>query len=112
MAEATEKLTDFEDRLIEFFTRVQESVVDGLRTVADKLEGRLPEVKVPYADKVPTADEVVDNTYSFAGKVLDNQKDFADNVLKATAPVRDKFVTDSKPATKKAPAKKATAKAA
>jgi len=123
MADTTAKLTEYEDKVIEFFTNVQESVVDGLRTLADKLDSRMPEVTVPYADKLPTADEVVDNGFAFAGKVLDNQKAFAGEVLDATAPVRDKFVaptngTSAKPAAakkapaKKAPAKKATAKKA
>ena len=44
---------------------------------------------MPYADKLPTADEVVDNGFAFAGKVLDNQKAFAGEVLDATAPVRE-----------------------
>ena len=54
MSEATEKLTDFEDKVIEFLTSVQESVVNGLRTIADELENRLPEVNVPYAENLPT----------------------------------------------------------
>jgi hypothetical protein len=70
-------------------------------------------VTVPYADKLPTADEVVDNGFDFAGKVLDNQKAFAGDMLQATAPVRDKFVVETPAApAKKAPAKKTTAKKA
>ncbi|MEL7209357.1 MAG: hypothetical protein AAGK32_14170 [Actinomycetota bacterium] len=105
MAPATEKLSEIQDKVIELLTRVQEPVLDGLRTVVDKVEGRVPELAVP--EQVPTADELVDNGFGFAKDVLDNQKKFAGQVLKATAPVRDKFRESAAPAAKKASTKKA-----
>jgi hypothetical protein len=107
MAPATAKLAEFEDKVIDLFTRVQEPVLDGLRTVVGKIEGRVPELAVPYREQIPTADELVDNGFGFAKNLLDNQKKFAGNVLKATAPVRDKFVAETTAPAKKAPAKKA-----
>jgi len=114
MADTTEKLTEFEDKVIEFFTNVQESVVDGMHTVVDKVEDRVPEVTVPYRDQLPTADELVDNGFGFAQKLLDNQKAFAGDMLKVTAPVRDKFVAPApkKPTAVKKPAATTTKKAA
>lgn len=107
MAPATAKLAEFEDKVIDLFTRVQEPVLDGLRTVVGKIEGRVPELAVPYREQIPTADELVDNGFGFATNLLDNQKKFAGNVLKATAPVRDKFVAETPAPAKKASAKKA-----
>ena len=107
MAPATEKLAEFQGKVIDLVVRVQEPVLDGLRTVVTKVEGRLPEVNVPYGDKLPTADELVDNGFGFAGDLLANQKKFAGDVLKVTAPVRDKFAAEAAPAPKKASTKKA-----
>ena len=73
----------------------------------------VPEVKVPYRDKIGTADEYVAQAFGFAESFVKNQKAFAGDVLDATAPVRSKFVdADAKPvAAAKKPAK-ATRKAA
>ena len=101
MSVATEKLTELQDQVLDVVARLQEPVVTGVATVADKVEGRLPEIKIPgLGDTVPTADEVVDASFGFGQKLLDNQKQFADAVLKAAKPVRAKFVSDAKPAPK------------
>lgn len=101
MSVATEKITELGDQVLDLVARIQEPVVNGLRTAAGKVEGRLPEVEVPgLGDKVPTAAELVDARFDFGQKLLDNQKQFAAAVLDATAPVRNKFVAPAKPAPK------------
>ena len=93
MSVATEKITDIQDQVLDFVARIQEPVVNGLRTAATKVEDRLPEVKAPWlGDKVPTATELVELQFAFRQRFLDNQKHFAEAVLDATAPVRHKFV--------------------
>lgn len=93
MSVATEKISEFQDQVLDFVARIQEPVVNGLRTAATKVEDRLPEVKAPWlGDKVPTATELVDLQFAFRQRFLDNQKQFAEAVLDATAPVRSKFV--------------------
>ncbi len=107
MSVATEKITEIQDQVLDLVARVQEPVVNGLQTVATKVEERLPEVKIPgLGDTVPTASQLIDAQFAFRQKLLDNQKQFADAVLKATRPVRSKFVAT--PAAKTAP--KATTK--
>jgi hypothetical protein len=101
MSVATEKLTEIQDQVLDFVARVQEPVVNGLRTAASKVEDRLPEVTVPWlGDKLPTASELVDLRFAFGQRLLDNQKQFAGAVMDATAPVRHKFVAEAKPAPK------------
>lgn len=102
MSVATEKLTEIQDQVLDLVARIQEPVVNGVATVATKVEGRLPEIKVPgLGETVPTAAEVVDASFTFGQKLLDNQKQFADAVLKAAKPVRKHFVTaDGKPVAK------------
>ena len=93
MSVATEKISELQDQVLDFVARIQEPVVNGLRTAATKVEDRLPEVKAPWlGDKVPTATELVELQFTFRQRFLDNQKQFAEAVLDATAPVRSKFV--------------------
>jgi hypothetical protein len=107
MSVATEKITEVEDQVLDFVSRVQEPVVDGVRTVVSRVEDRIPEINVPgLGDTVPTASELVENGFAFAQKVLDNQREFAQAVLDATAPIRHKFVGEAaKPASKTSAAK-------
>jgi hypothetical protein len=102
MSVATEKITEIQDQVLDLVARIQEPVVNGLRTAAGKVEERLPEVNVPgLGETVPTASELVDTQFAFGQKLLDNQKQFADAVLDATSPVRKKFVgATAKPAAK------------
>ena len=101
MSVATEKITEIQDVVLDYVARIQEPVVNGIQTVAAKVEGRLPEIKVPgLGETVPTADELVATQFAFGQKLLDNQKQFAEAVLKAAKPVRKKFVAEAKPAPK------------
>jgi hypothetical protein len=102
MSVATEKITEIQDQVLDLVARIQEPVVNGLQTVSTKVSDRLPEVRIPgLGDTVPTAEELVKARFDFGQKVLDNQKQFATAVLKATKPVRSKFVAS--PAAKPAP---------
>ena len=111
MSVATEKMNEIQDQVLDFVARIQEPVVNGLRTAAVKVEDRLPEVNVPgLGDKVPTAEELVEAQFGFGQRLLDNQKQFAEAVLDATAPVRSKFVAPA--VAKPAPVKATKVKAA
>ena len=107
MSTATDKLEQVEDQVIDFVSRVQEPVVDGIRKAADAVEDYVPELTFKaVGDTLPTATELVENGFQFAQRVLDNQHRFAKSVLDATAPVRNKVETSAK-ATKKPAAKTA-----
>jgi outer membrane biosynthesis protein TonB len=60
-----------------------------LTSVYAPLTGRLPKlpVSLPFADKLPTPEEAVDNAYHLAEQLLANQRQFAEDVLKAMAPL-------------------------
>ena len=94
MSVATEKINEIQDQVIDLVVRVQEPVVSGVKNVATKVEGRLPEVNLPWVgDTLPTATQLVDAQFRFRQRMLDTQKDFVKAVLAATLPVRRKFVT-------------------
>jgi hypothetical protein len=99
--------------------------LETVRTAAPKLPSKLPQVSLPFADKLPTPQDAVANAYHLAEQLLASQRRFAEDLVKATAPLRPGYresspevpspsawqdaVTDSEP---KTPAVTAAAKAA
>jgi hypothetical protein len=68
----------------------QDAVVDAIQLWADAVQAikpPLPEVGIPFADKLPKPGELVANAYDFAEQLLATQRKFAEDVLAATAPV-------------------------
>ena len=68
----------------------QTAVVDAIETWATAVQSikpDLPQVNVPFADKLPTPQEVVAAAYDFAEQLLASQRKFAEDLLKATAPL-------------------------
>ena len=98
MSQAIEQLNEYESKAMELVEKVQEPVVDYVRTAAEWAEARLPEVKVPNLDRIGHADEYVAFVFDVVDTVVKNQKAFAGDLLTATAGVRAKFVdADAKP---------------
>jgi len=99
--------------------------LDTVRTTAPKLPSKLPQVSLPFTDKLPTPQDAVANAYHLAEQLLASQRRFAEDLVKVTAPLRPGYresapevpsrsawrdaVTDSEP---KTPAVSAAAKAA
>ena len=99
--------------------------LETVRTTAPKLPSKLPQVSLPFADKLPTPQDAVANAYHLAEQLLASQRKFAEELVKATAPLRSGYrdsspevpsrsawqdaVTDSEP---KTPAVSAAPKAA
>jgi len=110
MSEVIEQLNEIESKAVELVEKVQEPVVEYVRSAAEWAEARLPEVvKVPSLDKIGSAEEYVAFAFDVVDTVVKNQKAFAGDLLTATAGVRAKFVdADAKPVS----AVKSTAKKA
>ena len=106
MSSITETLTTAQDQVLEVIEKIQEPVVGAVRTVAEKVEGVLPEDRpsAPFADALPEPKAVVEFYFSFRQKLLDNQHDFAKAILGAVAPVQPATPKAAKPAAKKAAA--------
>jgi hypothetical protein len=99
--------------------------LETVRTTAPKLPSKLPQVSLPFADKLPTPQDAVANAYHLAEQLLASQRKFTEDLVKATAPLRPGYresspevpsrsawqdaVTDSEP---KTPAVSAAPKAA
>ena len=70
--------------------RSQEAVIEAIKTWADTVRSiapPMPEVSLPFSDKLPKPEELVGNAYDFAEKLLASQRKFAEDVLHATTPL-------------------------
>jgi hypothetical protein len=69
-------------------SKSQAAVVDAIETWASAIQSikpDLPQVNVPFADKLPAPQDVVASTYDFAEQLLASQRKFAEDLLKAAA---------------------------
>jgi hypothetical protein len=79
-----------QDEILSTIRRSQEAVVDALQTWASAIQSirpELPELNVPFADKLPKPQDLVASAYDFAEQLLASQRRFAEDVLQATAPL-------------------------
>jgi hypothetical protein len=89
MAESTvtQELTS---EVLNTISKSQAAVVDAIETWASAVQSikpDLPQVNVPFADKLPTPQDVVARAYDFAEQLLANQRKFAEDLLTATTPL-------------------------
>lgn len=115
MSAPTEMLTELEDQVIETLTKAQEPVLSSVRRAVELVDGVLPEVTIPEAEKLaerlPSAKEIVDSQYAFATRLLKLNHEFVLALLDAVKPLELKVLPEAKPApktTRKAAAKPAS----
>jgi hypothetical protein len=93
---------ELQGEIINTVRKGQDAVVDAIQMWTDAVQAikpPMPEVGIPFADKLPTPGELVTGAYDFAEQLLAMQRKFAEDVLHATAPL---FTGDTAPAAKKA----------
>ena len=81
---------ELQGEILKTVRKGQEAVVDAIQLWADAVQAirpPLPEVGIPFADKLPKPSELVAGTYDFAEQFLAAQRKFAEDVLHATAPL-------------------------
>jgi hypothetical protein len=91
---------ELQGEILKTVRKSQEAVVDAIQAWADAVQSikpPLPEVGIPFADKLPKPTELVAGAYDFAEELLAAQRKFAEDVLQATAPL---FGTGAAPASK------------
>jgi hypothetical protein len=95
-------LGQVQDEILSTVRKSQAAVVEAIETWAAAVQSitpSLPELNVPFADKLPRPQDLVSGAYDFAEQLLASQRAFAENVVAATASLL--------PAQHDAPAKKA-----
>jgi hypothetical protein len=81
---------EIQDEILNTVRKSQAAVVEALETWASAVKSitpDLPEVNVPFADKLPKPQELIASAYDFAEQLLASQRKFAEDVLKATTPM-------------------------
>jgi hypothetical protein len=92
---------ELQGEILKTVRKGQDAVVDAIQLWTDAVQAikpPLPEVGIPFADKLPTPGELVTGAYDFAEQLLAAQRKFAEDVLHATAPL---FNGETAPAAKK-----------
>ena len=99
---ATTATQELQDEILKTVRKGQEFVVDAIQAWTDAVQAikpPLPDVNIPFTDKLPQPAEFVAGAYDFAEQLLAAQRKFAEDVLRATAPL---FYGETVPAAKKA----------
>ena len=98
VSEITESV---QTQVLDLLNKAQEATIDGVRTLAETVEGFVPELpELPFAGRIPEPSTLVDDAFDFAAKLLDSQRRFAQELFAAAAPVTSKNVvktTTTKP---------------
>src|SRR3984957_15065392 len=69
----------------------QEAMMAAVKTWLETVRTatpRLPQVGLPFADRLPTPQDAVANAYHLAEQLLASQRRFAEELVKVTAPLR------------------------
>jgi hypothetical protein len=80
----------------------QEAVIDAIQAWADAVQAikpPLPDLNIPFTDKLPQPAEFVAGAYDFAEQLLAAQRKFAEDALAAIAPL---YTSEPATSTKKA----------
>lgn len=92
---------DLQGEILKTVRRSQEAVVDAIQTMANAVQSikpPLPDLNIPFTDKLPQPGELVTGAYDFAEQLLAAQRKFAEDVLAVTAPL---FTSEAPAAAKK-----------
>jgi hypothetical protein len=80
---------DLQDEILKLIRTSQDAVVDALQawtTTVQSVTPDFPKVNLPYADRLPKPESLVNEAYDFAEQLLSAQRKFANDLLQVTAP--------------------------
>jgi hypothetical protein len=98
---------EVQEEILNTVRKSQAAVVEAIQTWTSTIQSitpALPELNVPFTEKLPKPQELIASAYDFAEQLLASQRKFAEEVLKATAPMLAR--KDDAPASKSASAAK------
>ena len=88
MSTVTELTEAAQEQTLSAIRQSQQYVVDAVRTWAEAMEKAVPAVPpLPLSDELPTPQQIVQSSFTFAEQLLKVQREFAEQVLQAAAPV-------------------------
>jgi hypothetical protein len=106
---ALESISTVEEQVIDGIKQAQDVALKVTRSVVDTVAPYVPEFDRPFADRLPTADELIDNAFDFVGELLKVNRGFAHQVVDVLAPLNGETKTGPKAQPKAKPASKVQA---
>ena len=93
MSTILEPVTDIQDRIVHAIGELKQPITKVVSTVVDFVTERRSDLPaVPFAGKLPTPVELIDNQAKFATNVVRTTKTVATAAAKAAAPVTDQLL--------------------
>jgi len=90
-AAKSEPIQAAQEQTLKAIRETQQGIVEAVRIWAETVEKTVPAVPaVPFADEIPSPQEIVHTSFEFAEQLLKAQREFTENVLDAASPVIDK----------------------
>jgi hypothetical protein len=90
MTEARTVARDLQEDILSAVRKSQAAVIEAIQTWTSKVQSitpDLPDMSLPFTDKLPKPHELIASAYDFAEQMLAGQRKFAEDALKAMAPV-------------------------
>ncbi len=93
MSTVLDRVSNVQDQVIDAITRTKEPVSTAVATVVTYVVGTVPSVPaVPFADRLPTPKELIDNQAKFASKLVTTNKSVALSIATAAQPLTDQLL--------------------
>jgi hypothetical protein len=90
MTEARTMGRDLQEDVLSAVRKGQAAVVEAIQIWTSKVQSitpDLPDLSLPFTDKLPKPHELIASAYDFAEQMLASQRKFAEDALKAMAPL-------------------------
>ena len=87
---ATTANQELQESFLSAISKSQEITLNAIKAWAETVGYFTPKVsyaRLPLADRLPKAHDIVASSFDFAEQVLASQRRFADDVLKVTSPL-------------------------
>ena len=83
---------DLQEEILKLIRTSQDTVVEALQawtTTVQSVTPSFPKVNLPYVDRLPKPETLVNGVYDFAEQLLSAQRKFANDVLQIAAPLTE-----------------------
>ena len=90
MTEARIMDRDLQEAILSTTRKSQAVVVEAIQAwtgMVQSITPNLPELNMPFTDKLPQPHDLIGGAYDFAEQMLASQRKFAEDVLKAATPL-------------------------
>ena len=94
MSTITELTQKSQEQFLDAVRESQQAIVDTVGAWSQTVQGFAATApQVPGAENLPSAEEVIDNTFDLVEKLVASQREFARNLIAATLPATKKAAT-------------------